>query len=365
MLFYITWIDFKVYFGTGLEKKIIGQIESMERMFGRIYYTCYSYPRAFLMDRDQVLEESPAITAKDYVKVMINWMQKYNVTKTYIRYAISNKWFIDLLKYQNVHKIKTVLEIATYPYDSEMSEGILKTQDVCYRQEIYQYINMITTYSNDKEIWGIPSIRLLNGINIEKIAVSKKKKEKREIIFIAVSSMQFWHGYERFLEGMYIYYKNGGNYDLKLKLIGSGLEEKIYKELVDKYNLKNHVEFLGLIASNESKKLDEQFDMSDIAVGSLGMYKMALEEGSPIKGAEYCARGIPFICGYRDLRFPSDWEFVLNVSNSSMPIDMNEVILFYENITSKQDYRIYMRNYAEQHLTWDSIMKPVIEYFES
>ena len=52
-------------------------------------------------------------------------------------------------------------------------------------------------------------------------------------------------------------------------------------------------------------------------------------------------------------------------SNSSMPIDMNEVILFYENITSKQDYRVYMRNYAEQYLTWDGIMKPVIEYFES
>ena len=98
MLFYITWIDFKVYFGTGLEKKIIGQIESMERMFGRIYYTCYSYPRAFLMDRDQVLEESPAITAKDYVKVMINWMQKYNVTKTLdMQYQTSG-----LLIYSNI-----------------------------------------------------------------------------------------------------------------------------------------------------------------------------------------------------------------------------------------------------------------------
>ncbi|MCI9399466.1 MAG: glycosyltransferase [Lachnospiraceae bacterium] len=364
MLLYITWIDFKVYFGTGLEKKIMGQIESMEQGFGKIYYTCYSYPKAFLMDKDQIVEESPAITDKDYVNVLVDWMQRYNVTKTYIRYAISNKWFIDLLKYQNVHKIKTVLEIATYPYDSEMSEGILKTQDVCYRQEISQYINMITTYSSDKEIWGSPCIRLLNGINIENIPVIKKKKEKKKIVFIAVSSMQFWHGYERFLEGMYIYYKNDGSYDLKLKLIGSGLEEKGYKELVDKYNLKNHVEFLGLIATNESKKLDEQFAMSDIAVGSLGMYKIAIEEGSPIKGAEYCARGIPFICGYRDLRFPSDWEFMLNVSNSSTLVDMNEVISFFENVTSKQDYRLQMRNYAKQHLTWNSIMKPVIEYFE-
>ena len=176
--------------------------------------------------------------------------------------------------------------------------------------------------------------------------------------------MKPWHGYERILEGMYLYYKADGNCDLRLKMIGSGPEEQYYKELVNRYDLKSHVEFLGVIRADEKEKFDRQFNLSDIAVGSLGMYKAGYEEGSPIKGAEYCARGIPFICGYHDLRFPQGWQYMLNVPNNSEPIDMDRVIDFYEKVTLKKDYKKIMRKYAEDYLTWDGVMEPVIEYLQ-
>ena len=69
------------------------------------------------------------------------------------------------------------------------------------------------------------------------------------------------------------------------------------------------------------------------------------------------------MCGYRDLRFPSDWEFMLNVSNNSESIDMNRVIDFYEKVTLKENYKELMRDYAEKHLTWDKIMDPVVSYY--
>ena len=178
--------------------------------------------------------------------------------------------------------------------------------------------------------------------------------------------MQSWQGYERFIEGIYLYYKNGAKYNIKFKMIGSGPEENYYKELVKKYQLQSQVEFLGQIELSEKKRMDEQYNLSDIAVGTLGVYKqMGTNEGSPIKGAEYCARGLPFICGYRDLRFPPDWEFILNVPNNSEPIDINHIIDFYEKVTSKEHYKQSMRDYAIKYLTWDKIMEPVIEYFKA
>lgn len=361
MLLYITFVDFNVYFGSGLENKIKGQIEAMEPEFGKIYYTGWSYPIAYLMDEKRIVEEEVAVTRKDYIEVLIDWLQKYRVKKTYIRYSAASEWLIHLLRYQKEHQIRTVLEIATFPYDKEMEEGIEKIEDMCYREEINEYVGVITSYSSHKEIWKIACIGLVNGISIKNIPISTKEKETNKIVLIAVSSMHMWHGYERVLEGMYIYYKEGGNYEIKLKLIGTGPEEQRYKNLVAKYHLETHVEFLGLIKSSE--KLDEQYNLSDLAIGSLGFYKMGLAEASPIKGAEYCAKGIPFVCGYYDMRFPKDWEFIMNVSNNSEPIDINGLILFYEEVTNKKDYKIMMRNYAINYLTWGSVMKPVIQYF--
>ncbi len=364
MLFYITFIEFKAFFAQGVHRKIQGQVSSMERELGKIFYTGWSYPKAVLMREGEVIETEPAVTRKDYIDVLITWFQKYKVTQTYIRYSSTNKWFMDLLKYQYEHGIKSVLEITTYPYDIDAMEGIVKLETLSYIKEVNKYINRIATYSSHHEIWGLPCFNLVNGINIKEHPISNKKNENKKIVFIAVSTMQYWHGYERILKGMYLYYKDGGTYDLKLKLIGSGPEEDYYKELVEKYYLQSRVEFLGRIEVFEKEKLDLQYNLSDMAVGSLGFYKaLEAQEGSPIKGSEYCARGIPFMCGYRDLRFPSDWEFMLNVSNNSESIDMNRVIDFYEKVTLKENYKELMRDYAEKHLTWDKIMEPVVSYY--
>ena len=363
MLLYISFVDFMAFFAQGIHRKIQAQVKSMKKEFGAAYYTGWSYPKAFLFSGSDVVETEPAVTKKDYIEVLIRWIQKYEVTRTYIRYAGADKWFIDLLKYQDMYGIKAVLEITSYPYDVEAAEGIARLENLCFDREINRYISRIATYSSHREIWGLPCFNLVNGIDIEEHPISVRKREDKKIVLIAVSTMQYWQGYERILYGMHLYYQTGGKYDFKIKFVGDGPEKKYYEELTAKYKLQLHVEFVGRIEVFEKEKLDYQYALSDIGIGTLGLYKaLGVQEGSPIKGSEYCARGIPFICGYRDLRFPSDWEFMLNVSNDDEPIDMNCVIDFYEDIVSKNDYKQLMRNYAEKYLTWDKIMKPVVEY---
>ena len=363
MLFYITFTDFGNYYGTGLEKKLKGQMEALGEKLGDIYLTFCSGSMMYLMCGNDIVDKQPAVTRRDQILVLCNWLQKYGVSKTYIRYAHLDKWFIDLLKFQKKYYIKTVLEIASYPYDKEMEDGILKTEDLCYRNEICKYVDRIATYSIDDIIWSVPCIKLLNGISEKSVSVSRRVREHKKIVMIAVSSMQRWHGYERIIEGMHLYYKEGGLYDIRLSMVGNGPEEQYYKELVEKYHLSAKVEFLGRISQQETECLDEQYAFSDIAIGTLGAYKTGFADASPIKGAEYCAQGIPFICAHEDRRFPSDWKFVLRVPNNSEPIDMNDVVAFYENIIGNKNYKEEMKRYVIEHLTWNIIMQPVVDYF--
>lgn len=360
-MLYVTYNDLESAGYIGIKKKVLAQAAAFVKVFGRAYHTCHEGQMMYLLDGENLLEKEVAVTRKDCNLVLGQWVEKYNITKTYIRYNLSDRWFLQFLQFQKERGIKTVLEIPTYPYDDELGDGRRKREDMYFRKQLGRYVDVIATYTDDRKIWEIPCINLRNGIDIRSIPMSAKKKKDHTINFIAVSSMAPWHGYERFLEGMYLYYKAGGDYDLYLRLIGEGSEEEHYRSLTDRYGLNARVEFCGRMTGGE---LDKMFDLSDVAVGSLGMYKIGISEGCPIKAAEYCARGIPFICGYSDLRFAKGQDFVMQVSNDGNAADMDAIIRFYETIISKQDYQKEMRGYAQDHLTWESIMRPVVTYLE-
>lgn len=361
MLLYITDCDLNWPGYVGVRKKIMAQIEAFENVFGRVYYTIWSWQIAYLMDKDKVIQKEAAVTREDLIHVLIQWIQAYQVKHTYIRYIHANISSIKLLKYQKENNIKSVIEIPTYPYDGEIPYGRHKIEDIYYRNEIIKYIDVIATYSKDKRIWGKPCIQINNGIDVNKIPLSGYANRDKEVVIVAVAGMAPWHGYERIISGLYHYYKNGGDWKLSLKFVGEGAELTKYKELSIKYKLQSQIEFMGKL---EGDALSEVFSEADIGIVSLGFYKIGMKEGSPIKGAEYCARGIPFVCGYQDLRFSKNESFVLNVPNDDTPIDMNEVIRFYSRLCMRKDFKEQIRDHAVKYLTWDSIMKPVIDYLQ-
>lgn len=358
-MLYITYDDLDKPYMLGIKKKVMEQTSVFGKVFKKAYHTCYESQMMYLMDGSKIIEKAVAVTRKECGQILIRWIEKYKITRAYIRYNLSDMYFLQLLEFLKTHQIRTVLEIPTYPYDKELIHGHRKNEDACFRKRLYKYIDIVATYSYDSEIFGIPCICLENGININSIPISSRKKEDCTINLIAVSSMAPWHGYERILAGMYQYYKEKGVYKFYLRFIGEGQEEGYYKGLTNKYGLQPFVEFCGKVTG---KNLDKKFDLSDIAVGSLGMYKIGVSDGSPIKGAEYCARGIPFIIGYNDMRFGEKTEFVMSLPNSDEAVSMNEVIAFYERITTQRQYRESIRSYAENYLSWERIMEPIIDY---
>lgn len=359
-MLYITYVDLYDNGFYGVAKKIRSQILVFRKCFDRVYLTFCRGQMIYLLEGDQVIDKGLAVTRTMCHAVIGRWLDKYNIKRTYIRYGFSDKWFLDFLKNQKEKGIKTVLEIPTYPYDGELAGGRFKrirVEDNYYRDQLCQYVDWVATNSENKSIFGMSCVKLLNGVNVEEHPLHLKRKASKEIVLIGVSIMAIWHGYERILQGLFNYYNNKGKYDFFFKIVGEGEEKNRYQSLVSKYGLQSRVEFCGMLGGED---LNKQYAAADIAVSSLGLYKTGIQNVTPIKGAEYCARGIPFICGYHDMRFPDKADYIMTVPNNPEPVNMYEVIAFYEHIMAQEDAQRKMREYALEHFAWDSIMEPVI-----
>lgn len=360
-MLYITYVDLYDSGFFGVAKKIMSQVLVFRKSFDKVYLTFCRGQMVYLLEGNRVIDKGLAVTRAMCHTVIGEWLDKYNIKRTYIRYGFSDKWFLEFLKLQKEKGIKTVLEIPTYPYDGELAGGRFKrirVEDNYYREWLCQYVDWVATNSEAENILGMSCVKLLNGVNIEEHPLCLKNNTSKKIVLIGVSIMAKWHGYERVIEGLFNYYRNKGEYDFLFKIVGEGEEKNKYQSLVSKYGLQSRVEFCGMLGGED---LNRQYALADIAVSSLGLYKTGIQSVTPIKGAEYCARGIPFLCGYHDMRFPDQADYIMTVPNNPEPINMYEVIAFYEHITAQDGYQQKMRDYAVEHFAWEGIMKPIVE----
>lgn len=280
----------------------------------------------------------------------------------YIRYNFSDRNFIKTLKSYKRKKVTVLLEIATYPYEKELPWW-LKIKDRIYRRYLSRYVDSIVNLSGEYEtIMDIKVINISNGIKTDIYKIKSNKYKTNSIRLIGLSSLEFWHGYDRVIKGIKKYYEEGGIDTVILDIVGSGREEKRLKSIVDKLQLNESVIFHGY---KEGKELDELFDKSDVAVGCLGLHRKGISIVSSLKNREYCARGIPFIDSGRDVDFTNTFPFRYVVEMSDEFINIKEIIKFYKDIRSKYPrYSEEMNEYAVKNLDWKIKMEKVMRDIE-
>ena len=99
----------------------------------------------------------------------------------------------------------------------------------------------------------------------------------------------------------------------------------------------------------------------DVGVGSLGMYRYGLAQGMTLKLREYLARGLPFVSAVDDPALPADADFALRVPNDDTPIDMNAIVAFAQKAKSDAELSARMRAYAQASLSWEGVLRGVLE----
>lgn len=281
-------------------------------------------------------------------------------------------WDRDAIDYflrlkENNPSIKIVLEIPTFPYDGELKKSWLNYpllwKDRYNRKKLFRFIDRIATLTDDKEIFGIPTLKIGNGIDVNKIRI-RKAYETNEIHAIAVAKFEWWHGYDRFLEGMKAYYSGNPSRKVVFHLVGNGNEFGRYQKMVAEYGLRDYVIFHD---QQTGEALDAIYDQCNFGIASLGCYRKGLNETQELKSREYLAKGLPFVSSVKitDIPDAAKDNIYLQVSNNDSPIDIGSILEFYDRIYSEgaEQVNTRLRQFAKDHFSMEVAMKEVIDFF--
>lgn len=377
-LLYFTLADFTDEYG-GVYKKILSQIFVFR---SRGYEVDLIFKRAglLMLCTDSGQEVVLGHTGGRFTRGLgdtkfLDYMRQKIYDFVYIRYPNTDFFFQSLLKIWHKNGSRIMIEFPTFPYDKELQETFIRrmrlTQDKIHRLYLKKYVNAVATYSMHTEIYGIPALHVINGIDFSKERLRNTPNEmgndREPIHVIAVSIMHRWHGYDRFLKGMGEYYQRKGMLrEIVLHLVGMGSEMVRYHELVSQYGLQTKVLFHGFMKGEE---LDRLYDQCSIGIETLANHRKDVFLSSSLKSREYMAKGLPMITSCVNDIFQNNCpNFVFMVKADEDAISMDDIILFYHRVYynhNKQEVARNIRKMAEDLCGLQNSMASVISYIET
>lgn len=287
----------------------------------------------------------------------------------YIRRSIADRKYMKFISSlrRNFPKCKILVELYTYPYDRDeflrKNTWVAYFKEVFYRRYYKKYIDRFVVYTDDETVFGVPTLKTMNGIDFSKFSIKECLNNSDEIRIISVAFLQKQHAYERLIKGMNEYYKNGGTREIKYFIVGIGPELEKYKALVNKYDLTNRVIFTG---QKIGKELDDVYSYCDIGAVTFGTYKTKLKINSALKTREYLAKGIPLV--YSGLVDVIDEQFPYKciVPDNASPIPMEGIISLFDEIKDhRDDVARFIREFGEKHVSMDNTMQIVFTYINN
>jgi glycosyltransferase involved in cell wall biosynthesis len=297
--------------------------------------------------------------ADRYLKRHIDFRQ-YEVF--YIRHLPAHPMFLKLLKKAKRQNpsIKIIIELPTWPYDGEIKGStaqLVALVDRTYRKKMANYTDYFVHFGPETEIWGVPTLRMTNGIEVEKKPLRQWKDQKDGVLrLLAVGNWTFTMGLERVFEGIKTYLKSGKK--AYLHVVGEGVTVSEMKQRVKELDIEEYVQFHP---SCLGATYDRFFDEADVAIGKLFIPAKVINYTSSLRHRDYCARGIPFVLAGNDSDMDENWPFVLHFPRDTSPIDIDKIEVFYKQIQTKYpNHPNDMRTFASEHLDWSVKIKKMI-----
>lgn len=357
----------EIWEGSGISKKILSQCKGLADN-GIEVSLCHLKSingSAFYVVDDEVLlslgkGRQATFRYYTYFSPIIDYVKKHNINLVYIRYIhTATPFFVSFLRDLKSLGVFVLMEIPTFPYDLEHVDNhfkrrVLNRIERFSRKFFYKYIDRVVTVQDYEEILGVPTIKISNGIDINGITL-RKPRQHSSINFLCVANMAKWHGYDRLIEGIGLYYKNGGKEDVHFYLVGGNSRViNAYNSIAFKYDIGNRIHFEGI---KVGKELDAYFDIADLAIGALGVHRKGLSDAKPLKCIEYATRGIPFIYSSSNSDFDNK-KYIMKVSPDESPINIQEIIDFLKDIRIEPSE---IRKSVENKCTWDYQMSLVLK----
>ena len=372
LLYLSTW-DFTNEKSDGVCKKMYSQLRVFEK---RGYQVDFIYIKDGKVIYREDGEER-AIATVGTIRKTPAYIKMYRHIKdkkydcVYNRYGMADTFYNRVIKRLWENGAKIYVEVPSYPYEGEREPGLLywlmfKWDEIC-RKRLKKYVSNIVMYMDYDKLFGIDTIRLINGVDVSNIKpVQKMERDSEAIHLLIVTLMMKHHGYERLIEGFHEYYQAGGMRKVICHVVGDGVERPYYEELVKKYNLEENIIFYGLKSGAE---LDAFYEYADFGVTAMGLYKDNIFLTSELKSREYLAKGLPLISGAQiDIFRGKDKWFYNKFPEDATPIDINRVVQIYDDMCkdrTKEEAVKEIRQFAEETVDMSETMKLLFEHMEA
>lgn len=357
-----------LYTANGISKKIRYQVDALNSC-GAKAELCYIFEEDGLkqrrVDNKVICDYGSGIKGKILKRIeftsISNYVIQNNVQLVYIRSAHNAHPFtIQMVKRMHQSGAHIVFEIPTYPYDQEydsLSKRMELLPDKLFRKQLMKYVDKVVTFSDFNEIFGVPTIRISNGIDFAQIKLKKNMPNIfQELHLIGVAEIHYWHGFDRIIKGLINYYKSNPTYNIYFHIVGEFFGNRERDEIIPLIS-NNHLEkYIILHGAKQGKELDELFEQASIGIGSLGRHRSGIHSIKTLKNREYAARGIPFIYSENDSDF-EEMPYIIKAPEDESPIDIEHIVsLRKEIILSPINIRESIK-----HLSWKEQMQKVID----
>lgn len=375
-------ILFLVYHGfsevSGISKKIHYQVKGL-RENGHEVHLCY-YGFSENGHRCRYVDEA---VLKDYgtgwmagLRQRVDYGCVYDyclhngIQFVYARcFQNANPFLIRFFKKLNQLGIKCVTEIPTYPYDQEFVDFSFKVRmglkiDQLFRNRLSKEMAAIVTFSDAERIFGQRTIRISNGVDFDSIPLHQyQAPADGSIHLVGVAEVHIWHGYDRLIAGLGEYYQNTPNpRQVYFHIVGGVHPVERFQAnafhpgmqaIIDKYGIQDKIIFHGQLFGDA---LDEVFNQSCFAIGSLARHRSGITVIKTLKNREYATRGIPFIYSEQDSDFDNQ-PYVIKALPDESPIDVPQILDFID----QHHFQPEEIRKTVEHLSWKIQMQRVIE----
>jgi glycosyltransferase involved in cell wall biosynthesis len=219
---------------------------------------------------------------------------------------------------------------------------------LCMTHELAEYAR--DRISADGEVWITG-----NGFRSEVTSLARFNQEARlslgvseiDIVVTFLGSLQPWQGTDLLLEALKYQPR------ARLWIIGEGPEKSSLEAQAIQLNVADRVHWWG---HQDGAHLQRLLSASDIAVGSLALYRKNLYEAQPLKVRHYLGVGLPTIIGYNDTMLNHESPGVFYARTPEEIARRIQEIHQQANIRSTA-YRQEIREFALGRLSWAAIAR--------
>lgn len=361
---------------SNLDLKYNGIINAFRRKGLCVWFTCTDNGFVYISNGTDYIQIGKAsvrfekyLRNMDLCKAVTDYIKKadINFDYCYIR-SMPVLWGLKkMMKSIKNSNIKIAVEIPTYPSTTERKTDTLfrriflkisQYQSIAASKYIDVYLPM---GEKTTEINGRPAVNLENGVEASMLNKRDYKPvDPNEIHMLAVAQIARWHGYDRIIEGMKLYYDNNPEARVYFHLVGPDGDGSLalYKQKIEEYHLEKYVLLEGPKYGIEA---DAYFNMADVGIASINIQGM--KTVYPLKIVEYLARGIPFIYASSQCQVKPEWDFCMSVPTDGTPIDIDSIVAFSKKANSIENVSDIMRHIAETECSWDIQIDRILNFF--